>query len=135
MQEMKYFNEGNDCDICKNQLMTGRDGTVEDCRRRQNGLSCRFEERDIRTCPVCEHEVDREDMYFTKDCHGIPVLSRQDDSAGKHHVELHTESQPCRKERENHMVRCNRNSVIHGLLEQYRHIRHVPAKGQALCEC
>ena len=70
MQEMKYFNEGNDCDICKNQLMTGRDGTVEDCRRRQNGLSCRFEERDIRTCPVCEHEVDREDMYFTKDCHG-----------------------------------------------------------------
>ena len=62
MQEMKYFNEGNDCDICKNQLMTGRDGTVEDCRRRQNGLSCRFEERDIRTCPVCEHEVDREDM-------------------------------------------------------------------------
>ena len=33
MQEMKYFNEGNDCDICKNQLMTGRDGTVEDCRR------------------------------------------------------------------------------------------------------
>lgn len=31
MQEMKYFNEGNDCDICKNQLMTGRDGTVEDC--------------------------------------------------------------------------------------------------------
>lgn len=67
MQEMKYFNEGNDCDICKNQLMTGRDGTVEDCRRRQNGLSCRFEERDIRTCPVCEHEVDREDMYFTKE--------------------------------------------------------------------
>ena len=72
MQEMKYFNEGNDCDICKNKLMTGRDGTVEDCRRRQNGLSCRFEERDIRTCPVCEHEVDREEMHFTKDCHGIP---------------------------------------------------------------
>ena len=74
MQEMKYFNEGNDCDICKNQLMTGRDGTVEDCRRRQNGLSCRFEERDIRTCPVCEHEVDREDMYFTKDCHGMTFI-------------------------------------------------------------
>lgn len=73
------------------------------------------------------------DYYMA--AYGIPVLSRQDDSAGKHHVELHTESQPCRKERENHMVRCNRNSVIHGLLEQYRHIRHVPAKGQALCEC
>ena len=26
-------------------------------------------------------------------------------------------------------------SPEHGLLEQYRHIRHVPAKGQALCEC
>lgn len=75
MQEMKYFNEGNDCDICKNQLMTGRDGTVEDCRRRQNGLSCRFEERDIRTCPVCEHEVDREDMYFTR--HPEEVHRRQ----------------------------------------------------------
>ena len=73
MQEMKYFNEGNDCDICKNQLMTGRDGTVEDCRRRQNGLSCRFEERDIRTCPVCEHEVDREDMYFTIGVRPCPV--------------------------------------------------------------
>ena len=83
MQEMKYFNEGNDCDICKNQFMTGRDGTVEDCRRRQNGLSCRFEERDIRTCPVCEHEVDREDMYFTEDCHGIPFReSCQKDMTG-----------------------------------------------------
>lgn len=27
------------------------------------------------------------------------------------------------------------NIQRHGLLEQYRHIRHVPAKGQALCEC
>ena len=78
MQEMKYFNEGNDCDICKNQLMTGRDGTVEDCRRRQNGLSCRFEERDIRTCPVCEHEVDREDMYFT-----ITALYKQSNASMK----------------------------------------------------
>lgn len=26
-------------------------------------------------------------------------------------------------------------SETYGLLEQYRHIRHVPAKGQALCEC
>lgn len=83
MQEMKYFNEGNDCDICKNQLMTGRDGTVEDCRRRQNGLSCRFEERDIRTCPVCEHEVDREDMYFTKDCHDLVVALIEKESGYK----------------------------------------------------
>ena len=83
MQEMKYFNEGNDCDICKNQLMTGRDGTVEDCRRRQNGLSCRFEERDIRTCPVCEHEVDREEMHFTEDCHDLVVALIEKESGYK----------------------------------------------------
>ncbi len=29
------------------------------------------EEKDIRICPVCEKEVDRADMQFTKDCHGI----------------------------------------------------------------
>ena len=27
---------------------------------------------DIRTCPVCGKEVERNDMTFTKDCHGIP---------------------------------------------------------------
>lgn len=94
------------------------------------------DERKLAGVPVRLHrEKDRKEKRETTRFHGIPVLSRQDDSAGKHHVELHTESQPCRKERENHMVRCDRNSVIHGLLEQYRHIRHVPAKGQALCEC
>ena len=94
------------------------------------------DERKLAGVPVRLHrEKDRKEKRETTRFHGIPVLPRQDDSAGKHHVELHTESQPCRKERENHMVRCNRNSVIHGLLEQYRHIRHVPAKGQALCEC
>ncbi len=35
------------------------------------GLPCEFEERDIRMCPVCNNEVDREDMDFTRDCHGI----------------------------------------------------------------
>lgn len=25
-----------------------------------------------RICPVCGKEVDREDMEFTRDCHGIP---------------------------------------------------------------
>lgn len=34
-------------------------------------MPCRFEERDIRMCPVCNSEVDREDMDFTRDCHGI----------------------------------------------------------------
>ncbi|MCM1181482.1 MAG: hypothetical protein NC347_14600 [Clostridium sp.] len=68
---MGYFNEGNDCDMCRHQIMTGQDGTVEDCRRRELELPCKFEERDIRTCPVCNAEVDREDMDFTRDCHGI----------------------------------------------------------------
>jgi len=26
---------------------------------------------DLRTCPVCGKEVKREDMEFTRDCHGI----------------------------------------------------------------
>lgn len=26
---------------------------------------------DKRICPCCEHEVDRADMDFTRDCHGI----------------------------------------------------------------
>ena len=29
-------------------------------------------EQNIRTCPVCQKDVKREDMSFTKDCHGIP---------------------------------------------------------------
>lgn len=29
-------------------------------------------EKDIRRCPVCEREVEREDMSFTRDCQGIP---------------------------------------------------------------
>lgn len=28
---------------------------------------------DIRTCPVCEKEVERNNMLFTSDCHGIPM--------------------------------------------------------------
>lgn len=71
MQKNKYFNEGNDCDLCKHKIMTGRDGDIEDCERREWGMSCRFEERDIRVCLVCNNEVDREDMNFTRDCHGI----------------------------------------------------------------
>lgn len=29
-------------------------------------------EKDIRVCPVCGNEVFRENMNFTRDCHGIP---------------------------------------------------------------
>lgn len=67
----KYFNEGNDCDICRNQYLCGRDGDAIGCRRQDKGMKCNFEERDIRLCPVCEKEVDREDMNFTRDCRGI----------------------------------------------------------------
>ena len=28
-------------------------------------------EKDIRVCPVCNKEVERADMEFTRDCHGI----------------------------------------------------------------
>lgn len=28
---------------------------------------------DIRECPVCKNSVERPDMYYTKDCHGIPM--------------------------------------------------------------
>lgn len=47
MQENRFFNKGNDCDLCKHKFMTGRDGDVEGCRRQENGLTCRFEERDM----------------------------------------------------------------------------------------
>ena len=30
------------------------------------------EEKDIRICEVCGREVERSDMLFTHDCHGIP---------------------------------------------------------------
>ena len=29
------------------------------------------DEKDIRVCPVCEKSVERSDMSFTRDCHGI----------------------------------------------------------------
>lgn len=28
--------------------------------------------KDIRICPVCGKEVERSDMLYTRDCHGIP---------------------------------------------------------------
>lgn len=32
-----------------------------------------MDEKDMRICPACNKEVERRDMYFTKDCHGIPM--------------------------------------------------------------
>lgn len=31
-----------------------------------------MDEKDMRVCPCCEKEVERSDMCFTRDCHGIP---------------------------------------------------------------
>lgn len=31
-----------------------------------------MEEKDLRICPVCEREVERKNMNFSRDCHGIP---------------------------------------------------------------
>lgn len=28
--------------------------------------------KDTRVCPVCERTVDRSEMTYTRDCHGIP---------------------------------------------------------------
>lgn len=30
------------------------------------------ENTDLRICPCCQKKVDRNDMQFTRDCHGIP---------------------------------------------------------------
>lgn len=30
-----------------------------------------MEEQDLRVCPECEKKVPREDMLWTRDCHGI----------------------------------------------------------------
>lgn len=32
-----------------------------------------MEKKDIRVCPCCNKEVERQDMDFTKDCHGIRI--------------------------------------------------------------
>ncbi len=44
--EEEGFNQGNDCDLCKYQYMTGRDGTDLGCERADQELSCKFEEEE-----------------------------------------------------------------------------------------
>lgn len=41
----KGFNEGNNCLMCRNQILTGSDGDVLGCRRHDEGMSCKFEQR------------------------------------------------------------------------------------------
>lgn len=65
-----YFNRGNDCDTCAHSYMNR--GEVEGCCRQDEGLDCWYQEREVRTCPTCGKEVYRDEMQYTKDCHGIP---------------------------------------------------------------
>ena len=50
-----------DCDQCENLKAE----SSKDNEQMQS------EEKDVRVCPVCQKEVEREDMIFTRDCHGI----------------------------------------------------------------
>ena len=38
----RYYNKGNDCDVCKHQYICGRDGDVVGCSRGDEGLDCEF---------------------------------------------------------------------------------------------
>ena len=72
--EMKFnsknnFNQGNDCDTCVHKYMF--QGNVEACCRQDAGLDCGYQERELRICQACEKEVYRDEMLYTKDCHGI----------------------------------------------------------------
>lgn len=58
-----------DCDTCVYKYMY--QGDVEACRRRDVGLSCEYQERKVRICPVCEKKVYQDEMQYTRDCHGI----------------------------------------------------------------
>lgn len=60
----KYFNKGNDCDICKNQYICGKDGDGTACKRLGEGLTCEFcevkeefiAENELKPCPYCGGE-------------------------------------------------------------------------------
>lgn len=38
----QYYNKGNDCDICQNQYICGRDGDRLGCKMIDLGLPCNF---------------------------------------------------------------------------------------------
>lgn len=64
-----HFNQGNDCDTCVHKYI--RLDNTKTCNRQEAGLGCEYQERELRTCPVCGGEVYRDEMLYTKDCHGI----------------------------------------------------------------
>ena len=71
----EHFNQGNDCDTCVHKFMyvsvKGNRDDAKACRRQEAGLDCQYQEREVRICPVCEKEVYRDEMQYTRDCHGI----------------------------------------------------------------
>ena len=68
-QEQKACFHVEDCDTCVHKYMYM--GDIEACCRKEAGLDCEYQERELRTCPVCGEEIYRDEMLYTKDCHGI----------------------------------------------------------------
>lgn len=68
-QEQKACFYVNDCDTCVHKYMYR--GDVEACHRRDAGLDCQYKEREVWICHTCEKEVYRDEMEYTRDCHGI----------------------------------------------------------------
>lgn len=66
----EHFNQGNDCDTCVHSYIY--QGDTQACRRQDAGQDCQYQEREVRICPTCGKEVYRDEMDFTRDCHGIP---------------------------------------------------------------
>ena len=66
----EHFNKGNDCDTCVHKFMyvsvKGNRDDAQACSRQEAGLDCQYQEREVRICPVCEKEVYRDEMQYTR---------------------------------------------------------------------
>jgi hypothetical protein len=59
----KFFNKGNDCDLCKNQYLTGQYGDALGCRCIDNKEKCNYEERMNKTFKEFKEEVGNAGFY------------------------------------------------------------------------
>lgn len=59
-------------DMLAKQVVSDAVLTLSSFELGKNYLKEKGKELDIRTCPCCGQEVNRENMRHTKDCHGIP---------------------------------------------------------------
>ncbi|MCM1057917.1 MAG: hypothetical protein NC517_09955 [Firmicutes bacterium] len=87
----------NDCSTCTYNTFS-KDGNI--CLLEATGGDCRYEERERRICPACEKEVYRDEMLYTKDCHGITFRLVCNDCytrlmAGGYDGEYYTEADEC----------------------------------------